>query len=136
MIMKKIISTVALILICSINANSQEKKVVTESAILAVEAKETEETKLAKRQQNVKKEAYDLVKYLNLDDANFSAFNEVLATKYEVLNNRANSEERKIEFIAQLEEKFKNILKPEQFEKLKSNKELYFQLFGYGKKNE
>jgi superfamily II helicase len=134
--MKKIISTVALILICSINANSQEKKVATESAMLAVEAKETEETKIAKKQQNIKKEAYDLVKYLNLDDSNFSAFTEVLVTKYEVLNNKANSEERKIEFIAQLEEKFKNILKPEQFEKLKSNKELYFQLFGYGKKNE
>lgn len=134
--MKKILSTVALILICSINVNSQEKKVAKESAILAVEAKETEETKVAKTQQNVKKEAYDLVKYLNLDDASFSAFNEVLATKYEVLNNIANSEQRKIEFIAQLEEKFKNILKPEQFEKLKSNKELYFQLLGYGKKNE
>ncbi len=134
--MKKIISTVALILICSINANSQDKKVATETAMVSAQTKETEEAKVVKTQENIKKEAYDLVKYLNLDDSNFSAFIEVLTTKYAVLNNKANSEARKIEFIAQLEEKFKNILKPEQFEKLKSNKELYFQLFGYGKKNE
>ncbi len=129
--MKKIISTIALILICSINANSQEKKATLKSVSIAVDS---DETKLAKSQQNIKKDAYDLVKYLNLDEANFTAFIEVLTTKYEVLNNQSNSEERKIEFISQLEEKFKNILKPEQFEKLRSNKDLFFQLLGYGKK--
>ena len=127
--MKKIITSIALVLICAISANAQDKKqVVTASASIS----SVDDAQQAKNnlQQETKKKAYEIVTFLKLDENQTGMIYELLMGKNEILSNTEISQDRKDLYLKQFNEKMSNVLDAKYWEKLKANKELYNLVFG------
>ena len=120
--MKKIISTVALVLVCSLSINAQDKKQVSKEEGLAL----TNQVAIKSNpQQDAKMQAYEIVKYLGLKEELIEQFYTIINMKQEVFSNINYSPERRSVFMESFNEKLKGLLGEKSFEKLVANKDLY-----------
>ena len=119
--MKKIISTVALVLVCAISSQAQDKKPAATSSAVAL----TEQVEKQNTSKDAKQQAYELVKYLGLNESYIEQFYGLLSMKQEILSNPEYSQERKTIVIESIKEKLKASLDAKSYEKLLANKELY-----------
>lgn len=119
--MKKIISTIALVLVCAISSQAQDKKAAPVTSAIAAMT----ETEKQNSNQDPKQKAYEIVKYLGLNESYIEQFYGLLSMKQEILSNPEYSQERKTIVIESIKEKLKASLDAKSYEKLLANKELY-----------
>jgi hypothetical protein len=123
--MKKIISTIALVLVCTVSANAQDKKPAQKEPV-AIST--TEQSQKENTQQIAKVQAYELVKYLGLKEDLVETFYSLIIMKQEVFADKANSDERKTVFMESFNAKLKGLIDAKSFEKLVANKDFYTKL--------
>jgi len=107
--MKKLIAALTLLLAFTINANAQDKKAPT-------------------RQELAKKDAYELTTFLGLTETQNADFMRLFEQKYEVLEDKNVSQERKEVLAKVMEAKIRATLNATQTEKLEKNPELFNKL--------
>ncbi len=127
--MKKVITSIALVLICAISTNAQDKKQVATAVASVSSVDEVQESK-NNLQQETKKKAYEIVTFLKLDENLTGMFYELLMDKNNILSNSEISQDRKDLYLKQFNEKMSSVLDAKYWEKLKANKELYNLFFG------
>ena len=113
--MKKLITVVILMLAFSINVNAQDKKAATDSVALKELAPDVAG----------KKQAYELSDFLKLTDTQRDDFARLLIMKYETLQIKELSQERKTELSRVMEAKIRASLSSAQMEKLEANTKLF-----------
>lgn len=107
--MKKVFFVFSLFLAFSFSMSAQEKKVIT-------------------AQEAAKKDAVELASLVHLDDQMTESFFRLFETKYQILEDKSLSAERKAELEKVIEAKIKTTLTEKQMSILESNKELYTRL--------
>lgn len=118
--MKKLITAVTLMLAFSINANAQDKKTTSK------EVKEvTEKFDPAVAAKN---DAIELTAYLGLKENESMNFQRLFEMKYQTLQVKDISEERKTEMKRVMEAKIRASLDQKQMDKLEKNPKLFNQL--------
>lgn len=119
--MKKIIAILTLTLAFSLNANAQDKKVVSKEEIAKKEL--TPEAK-------AKNDAYELIRFLGLEENKLGMFTSLFTKKHAVLAEEGLTSERKNELTRIIDAKLRASLTNEQMEKLDKNSELLTRLTG------
>ena len=122
--MKKIISTIALVLVCSLSTQAQDKKQAPVAAAVSL----SDETQKQNINQDPKQLAYELVKSLGLSESLIEQFYGLFSMKQEIMFNPEYSQERRTAFMASYKEKLKASIDAKSYEKLVANKELYSKL--------
>lgn len=118
--MKKLITAVTLMLVFSINANAQNKKTTTK------EVKEvTEKLDPAVAAKN---DAIELSAYLGLKENESMNFQRLFEMKYQTLQVKDLSDERRTEMRRIMDAKIRASLDEKQMEKLEKNVELFKKL--------
>jgi hypothetical protein len=106
--MKKIIALLTLLLAFSINANAQEK-----AGYIGLNSTE-----------KAAKQAAELSEFLGLEDTMKENFAKLFEQKFQILENKEITEERKKELSRVIEAKISGTLDSDQMERLKKNPEL------------
>ena len=106
--MKKIIAALTLLFAFSINANAQDK-----SGYVGLSSAE-----------KANKQASELSEYLGLDKTTTLNFIPLFEAKFEVLNDKTATKERKTEMSRVVEAKIRGTLDGNQMEKLEKNRDL------------
>lgn len=123
--MKIIISSIVLLLICSLSANAQEnKKPGSYDAVSSV----TVEANKHDLSKSPKYLAYELGTFLELKEAQVVDLISLLQMKQEILSNPENAAQKKTEFMESFVAKIQASLDEKNFERLLANKELYAKL--------
>ncbi len=121
--MKKILFTSTLFLIAVISIHAQEKKSQNSNSTIETVSKNDNSSKISELS---KIDAYDLTKYLQLNDKQMLALTDLFSYKYKMLFNEKNTTQRKEDFLEAMKLKIKKILESEKnYENFLSNKELY-----------
>ena len=123
--MKKIISSIALLFICSLSANAQDNKKAGSSDAISSSKPEANKQDLSKSPKYL---AYELGKFLKLDETLVVNFISLLQMKEEIMFGKGNSLERKTIFMESFVEKLRASLDEKRYEMLLSNKALYTSL--------
>lgn len=110
--MKKIIAVLTLLFAFSINANAQDK-----SGYVGLNSTE----------KGIK-QAAELSEYLGLDKKMIENFSKLFEQKFQVLESKEISEERKTELSRVIEAKIRGTLDGNQMEKLEKNQDLFNKL--------
>jgi hypothetical protein len=110
--MKKIIAVLTLLFAFSINANAQDK-----SGYVGLNSTE----------KGIK-QAAELSEYLGLDKTMNENFSKLFEQKFQVLESKEISEERKTELSRVIEAKIRGTLDGNQMEKLEKNQDLFNKL--------
>lgn len=103
--MKKLIAVITLVFAFSVNANAQDKKIVSGA-------------------EKAKKEAAELTQFLNLGETQSNDFFRLFENKYRTLEQSDLSAERKVELSRVIEAKIRASLDEKQMDKLDKNPEL------------
>ncbi|WP_395065339.1 hypothetical protein [Flavobacterium sp.] len=106
--MKKILSIFALVCVFTINASAQEKRLTTQEA--------------------AKKDAAELAILVGLKDNQVEDFYRLFETKYQILEDKTLSVERKTELERVMDAKIRATLNDKQMTLLESNKVLFERL--------
>jgi len=106
--MKKIIAAFAFMLVFTVSAQAQDKKVSAES--------------------KGRQDAVELVDYLKLTSTDLENFARLFQYKYEMLADPTLSAEKKKEVSTIMERKIEGTLDGKQYQKLQNNKELFAKL--------
>ena len=117
--MKKIIAILTLTLAFSLNANAQDKKVVSKEEITKKELSP---------EVAAKNDAYELIRFLGLEENKLGIYTNLFTKKYKVLAEEGLTPERKEELTRVIDAKLRASLTPEQMEKLDKNSELLAKL--------
>ncbi|MGV3695556.1 hypothetical protein [Flavobacterium sp.] len=110
--MKKIIAALTLFLAFSINASAQDKSGYVDLT----------------NTQKANKQAAELSEYLSLDATTTKNFVALFEYKFEVLNDKNATQERKTEMSRVVEAKIRGTLDGTQIEKLEQNPDLFKRL--------
>lgn len=117
--MKKIITILTLTLAFSLNANAQDKKVVSKEEVTKKELSP---------EVAAKNDAYELIRFLGLEENKLGIYTNLFTKKYKVLAEEGLTPERKEELTRVIDAKLRASLTPEQMEKLDKNSELLAKL--------
>lgn len=120
--MKKIILSIALLLIGANVATAQQKMQTATTQLTTTQPAQKEES------ANPKVELLELVKVMELTEIPNNGLYELLEYKAQIMSDKNNSPERKKDFIVSFDEKLQAIVGEVPYNKLRSNKEYYNKL--------